>query len=586
MLVDGVVSTAVLVQPGRIYDIAAVLGLVPGVSQKNVGQLIAGVLQHVANVALALIVEEAVGCGVNVAQVLGTEGLNDVAGLVVQLYEVIRMGLALYADALTLDDREKLLHRLEEHAVADLLLVRVAGELGIDDRYTHVNRDFDHTLPVCNCVLALLLGRTGPAVNNDERGNFYTGLLESLLVLLLALLGEQRVLVERVDARMRGLLNVLVAPVCYLVNIIVDGHLLGKNVNVKCDFHKNDPPCLFAISRVASLFDGSIIKRSCRLANDTNYPKPAKSCYSLLHQTDTSGRIEARRVTAMLIPELGVHQTSERYFFTPSSLAKELFYYPTRLGHYFCSSRYSFNHRSEIALQGDHNQNIMLFFVHDGAMELTLNGTPAIAGAGQIVLFDCREPYSYAASDGLEFTWLLFNGLNARAFYQKILQARGRRAFSPAAPAEIAQMLDSLRSACAEDARLSEARCSQLIHRLLCLLLLDETTESTAGGDRIAQAIRYMNRHLFEPIGVQDAAAAVSLSPSHFSRQFKARTGYSPYEYIVLRRIDKAKYMLASTELSVKEIAYATGYNSEENFIHSFRKNVGVAPGIFRKYPV
>ena len=188
VLMDGVVSTAVLVQPGRIYDIAAVLGLVPGVSQKNVGQFIAGVLQHVANVALALIVEEAVGCGVNVAQVLGTEGLNDVAGLIVQLYEVIRMGLALYADALTLDDREKLLHRLEEHAVADLLLVRVAGELGVDDRYAHVNRDFDHTLPVCNCVLALLLGRTGPAVNNDERGNLYTGLLESLLVLLLALL--------------------------------------------------------------------------------------------------------------------------------------------------------------------------------------------------------------------------------------------------------------------------------------------------------------------------------------------------------------------------------------------------------------
>ena len=90
-----------------------------------------------------------------------------------------------------------------------------------------------------------------------------------------------------------------------------------------------------------------------------------------------------------------------------------------------------------------------------------------------------------------------------------------------------------------------------------------------------------MNRHLFEPIGVQDAAAAVSLSPSHFSRQFKARTGYSPYEYIVLRRIDKAKYMLASTELSVKEIAYATGYNSEENFIHSFRKTLALRPESF-----
>lgn len=288
----------------------------------------------------------------------------------------------------------------------------------------------------------------------------------------------------------------------------------------------------------------------------------------------------------MLIPELGVHQTSERYFFTPSSLAKELFYYPTRCGHYFCSSSYSFDHKSEIALQGDHNQNIMLFFVHDGAMELTLAGTPVLAGAGQTVLFDCREPYSYAASDGLEFTWLLFNGLNARAFYRKILQARGRRAFVPSSPAEIVQMLDSLLSGCAEEARLSEAQCSQLIHRILCLLLLDESAESHADSDRIAQAIRYMNRHLFEPIGVQEVADSVSLSASHFSRQFKARTGYSPYEYIVLRRIDRAKYMLSSTELSVKEIAYATGYNSEENFIHSFRKNVGIAPGLFRKYPV
>lgn len=95
-----------------------------------------------------------------------------------------------------------------------------------------------------------------------------------------------------------------------------------------------------------------------------------------------------------------------------------------------------------------------------------------------------------------------------------------------------------------------------------------------------------MNQHLFEPLGVQAVAEAVSLSPSHFSRQFKAHTGYSPYEYIVLRRIDKAKHLLTSTQLSVKEIAYNTGYNSEENFIHSFQKNVGISPGLFRKYPI
>lgn len=117
-------------------------------------------------------------------------------------------------------------------------------------------------------------------------------------------------------------------------------------------------------------------------------------------------------------------------------------------------------------------------------------------------------------------------------------------------------------------------------------LRLGEGQRTANGSDRIAQAIRFMHRHLLEPIGVQEVAAAVNLSPSHFWRQFKACTGYSPYEYIVLRRIDKAKYLLTSTDQSVGEIAYAAGYNSEENFIHSFQKYVGISPGLLRKYLV
>lgn len=289
----------------------------------------------------------------------------------------------------------------------------------------------------------------------------------------------------------------------------------------------------------------------------------------------------------MLIPEPGVHQISERYYFTPSSTAQELFYYATRCGHYFCSGEYSFWHQSEIALQGDHNQNIMLFAVQDGAMELEIEGRPMLAASGQIVLFDCALPYRYRAFEGLEFKWLLFNGLNARTFYRRILQARGdRHVFAPNTFSQIVQRLDTLLDGCATDSRLSEAACSQLLHQILCQLLVEETGQEPHSDSSIAQAIRYMNAHLYDPINVQQVAEAVNLSPSHFSRQFKRSTGYSPYEYIILRRIDRAKYMLTSTALSVKEIAYQIGYNSEENFIHSFQKNVGISPGLFRKYPI
>ena len=203
------------------------------------------------------------------------------------------------------------------------------------------------------------------------------------------------------------------------------------------------------------------------------------------------------------------------------------------------------------------------------------------------MLFDCRHPYQYQASDGFEFIWLLFNGLNSSSFYQRIIRSHGgHHVFSTASLPEILQLLDSLLSSCASGERMSEAAYSQLLHRMLCLLLLTENPPEKAETDRIALAIRYMNTHLFEPINVAAVAESVNWSQSHFSREFKAHTGYSPYEYIILRRIDKAKHMLTSTQMTVKQIAYHTGYNSEENFIHSFQKNVGLSPSLFRKYPI
>ena len=237
MLMDGNVSLAAAVQPWRVCDVTAVQCLIEGISKQNVSQFLAAVLQHGTNIALALIVEEAMGRRIYIAQVLGTEGLNHINGLVVQFAEVIRMGLDFHTQTFALDDRQQLFHGLEPHAVADFCLIRIAGQLGVDYRYAHVNSDLNDLLPVCNSVLALLLSRAAPTIYNDERRNFNAGFLQCLTVLSFALLREQRMLVERVDARMRGLLDVLIAPICYLMHHVIDTHLLGKNVNVKCNFH-------------------------------------------------------------------------------------------------------------------------------------------------------------------------------------------------------------------------------------------------------------------------------------------------------------------------------------------------------------
>ena len=103
----------------------------------------------------------------------------------------------------------------------------------------HVDGDLDDLLPVGYCVLPLLLSGAGPAVNNDEGRDLNTCVLQSLAVLRLTLLGEQRVFVEGIDPGVGGLLDIFVAPVRHLVDHILDAHLFRENIYVKSNFHKN-----------------------------------------------------------------------------------------------------------------------------------------------------------------------------------------------------------------------------------------------------------------------------------------------------------------------------------------------------------
>ena len=240
MLMDGHIRTPMIVEPRRICDVTAVKRLVERIRKEHVGQLIARILQHGAYIALARIVEEAMRRGVDVAEMLRAERLHDIACLVVQLAEIIGMRLDLDTQPLTLDDRQQFLHGAEEHTVADLLLIRVARELRVDDGYAHADRDLNDALPIGDRMLTLFLGRSRPTIDYDEGGDFNPCLLECLAILRLRLLGEERMLVERVDARVRGLLDVLVAPVRNLVYHVVDAHLLGENINIECDFHGNN----------------------------------------------------------------------------------------------------------------------------------------------------------------------------------------------------------------------------------------------------------------------------------------------------------------------------------------------------------
>ena len=79
------------------------------------------------------------------------------------------------------------------------------------------------------------------------------------------------------------------------------------------------------------------------------------------------------------------------------------------------------------------------------------------------------------------------------------------------------------------------------------------------------------------------ALAIARLSPNYFGWQFKRATGLPPHQYVILRRVDRAKQLLQGGDLSLAEVAAGAGFADQSKFSHTFKRVVGVSPRQFRR---
>lgn len=92
----------------------------------------------------------------------------------------------------------------------------------------------------------------------------------------------------------------------------------------------------------------------------------------------------------------------------------------------------------------------------------------------------------------------------------------------------------------------------------------------------------YVEAHLSESTDLATLAAVAGVSIHHFARGFKQSVGVTPHHYLVQRRVERAQDMLAHTDLSLSEIAYAAGFSDQSHLARHFRQMMGVTPGQFR----
>jgi AraC-like DNA-binding protein len=108
-----------------------------------------------------------------------------------------------------------------------------------------------------------------------------------------------------------------------------------------------------------------------------------------------------------------------------------------------------------------------------------------------------------------------------------------------------------------------------------------------AGGARddaaglVEKGKRFISDHLQGDIGLDEIARASGVSPFHFARLFKARTGSSPIAYLRAARMSKAQELLLGGA-DIKRIARDLRYSSAQHFTTAFTRWVGIPPGEYR----
>ncbi len=94
---------------------------------------------------------------------------------------------------------------------------------------------------------------------------------------------------------------------------------------------------------------------------------------------------------------------------------------------------------------------------------------------------------------------------------------------------------------------------------------------------------RYIEQHLSQKISVAQLAGSVFLGESQFHNLFKEQMGITPHQYVLGKRIDMAKQLIAQGNLSLGQVAELTGFSGQSTFTHTFSRIQGVSPSLYKK---
>ena len=129
----------------------------------------------------------------------------------------------------------------------------------------------------------------------------------------------------------------------------------------------------------------------------------------------------------------------------------------------------------------------------------------------------------------------------------------------------------------------SETRLLQSSNQNRAIQAVSAVGEESECSRRIARSIEHMLQNLDKPLSVAKLAASANVSQSHFFTLFKRHTGGAPIDFFIRLRMERARRLLETTSMNVKEVAAVLGYDDPFYFSRAFKSVNDIAPSTYRR---
>ena len=262
----------------------------------------------------------------------------------------------------------------------------------------------------------------------------------------------------------------------------------------------------------------------------------------------------------------------ERYSNTPGTTARKLYYCPQFVGRFICNS--------DFYIERENYNSILLIYTLRGNARLSYRGTEYTVSAHSIALINCLDRHVYFPAENSEwdFYFIHFEGQNCVEMYEYLYSLNKGAVFE--GNERIQRYTERCINACAVKQNGYEALMSMSLSDILhsCITHIQSRQENA-----VSQICEYVDEHFSENVKTGELAERFGFSRCYFSTLFKEYTGKTVHEYLLCCRLDRAKLMLLEGNLSVEQIAQATGFADTGTFIRAFKRKEHITPTQYRK---